>query len=146
MADIKNICVVALVMAILAMIVRTVESILTMGYYLDPAYFQLWSKLMMPTAGPPPMSFFLFSFVLAFISWALFAYVYGILGGAFKKQDYLTKGLSFGILVFMVSTFPGALMNVLLLNLPAGLIISWTITGLILSVTGGVIAAKLIKV
>ncbi len=54
--DLRGVAITAVAMTILAQIVHTLESILTMGYYTDPAYFQVWSKVMMPAAGPPPAS------------------------------------------------------------------------------------------
>ena len=42
---------------IIALIVHWIFAYVGMDYYLDPAYFPVWSKLMMPTAGPPPASF-----------------------------------------------------------------------------------------
>ena len=132
-------------MAILAMIVHTVESLLTMGYYTDPANFQLWSKLMMSGAGPPPAIFYAYSLLFAFVSWMLFGFVYIVLENAIKEKDILKRGLKFGTLVFLVGALPGSLTMVLLLNLPPGLIISWVISGLALNLAGGVAAAGLIE-
>ncbi len=141
----KKLYLFAIVMAIAAMIVHTVESFLTMGYYTDPANFLLWSKLMMSGAGPPPAIFYAYSLLFAFVSWMLFGFVYIVLSGAIKEKDIVKRGLKFGTLIFLVGSLPGALTMVLLLNLPLGLIISWVISGLALNLAGGVAAAGLIK-
>ena len=145
MAGMRKLYLFAIVMAIVAMIVHTVESLLTMGYYTDPANFLLWSKLMMPGAGPPPAIFYAYSLLFAFVSWMLFGFVYIVLSGAIKEKDIVKRGLKFGTLIFLVGSLPGALTMVLLLNLPLGLIISWVISGLALNLAGGVAAAGLIK-
>ena len=100
---------------------------------------------MMPAAGPPPASFYLYSLLFTFITWALFGLVYGKLGNAIKEKDPARKGLIFGGLVFLVAGLPGTLTMYLLINLPAGLLAAWAITSLILHLIGGVVAAKAIK-
>lgn len=145
MAEMKKLYLFVIIMAIAAMIVHTAESLLTMGYYIDPANFSLWSKLMMPGAGPPPAIFYAYSLLFAFVSWMLFGFVYVVLSGAIKEKDIVRKGLKFGTLIFLVGAFPGALMMVLILNLPLELIVSWVISDLILNLAGGIVAAKLIE-
>lgn len=145
MCDCKKIGIFAAVMALLAFIVHNVEAVATMGYYTDPAYLDVWSKIMMPAAGPPPPEFAYLSIAFAFITWAIFGMVYEKLGGAIKQKDAVKKGLVFGSLVFLLAGLPGSLSMFLLLNLPVGLIISWTISGALLYLIGGVVAARLIK-
>jgi hypothetical protein len=57
----------------------------------------------------------------------------------------IQKGLHFGGLPFLVAGISGALSMYLLINLPAGLVATWTVPNLILYLIGGVLAAKLIK-
>ncbi|MDD5337467.1 MAG: hypothetical protein PHS02_03200 [Candidatus ainarchaeum sp.] len=140
----KGIGITAVVMAMIAEVVHTVESILTMGFYTDPAYFQLWSKLMMPAAGPPPLSFFIYSIVFALIGWFFFAYAYAVLGGALKAKGCM-KGLKFGALVFLVAGLSCTLMLYLLINLPMALLASWTVSSLLLYLIGGVVAERFIR-
>ena len=56
--DLKKVLLASLAYTIVAMIIRQIEAVLTMRYYLMPEYFGVWSQVMMPTAGPPPPSFF----------------------------------------------------------------------------------------
>ena len=130
---------------VIGQVVHTVESLLTIGYYMDPAYFGVWSKIMMPTAGPPGAEFYAYSLAFSLVSWTIFGYVYEKLGRAIEEKKISRKGLEFGALVFLVAGIPGALTMYLLINLPSGLLAAWTISQLILYLIGGVIAAKLIK-
>lgn len=143
--DLKGVAITAVAMTILAQIVHTLESILTMGYYLDPAYFSVWSKVMMPAAGPPPASFYIYSIVFALVGWFLFASVYSKLGAAIKEKTEIRKGLKFGALAFLLAGLPCTLTLYLLINLPVGLIISWMVSSLVLYLAGGIVAAKLIR-
>lgn len=145
MSDWKRILMVAVAMTIVAEVVHTLESMLTLGYYMDPAYFAVWSKIMMPTAGPPPAEFYYYSVAFALVSWAIFGFVYEKLGRAIGEKHEIKKGLEFGALVFLLAGISGALTMYLLINLLTGLLATWTLFQLILYLIGGVVAAKLIK-
>lgn len=99
----------------------------------------------MPTAGPPPVAFYAYSVAFALVSWLIFGYVYGRLGRALGEEKGSRKGLEFGVLVFLIAGVPGALTMYLLINLPLGLLASWTLSQLILYLIGGVVAAKLVR-
>jgi hypothetical protein len=47
-----------------------------MKYYQMPAFFGVWSKLMMPNAGPPPPEFMIVSLVMTFYSGVALALIY----------------------------------------------------------------------
>jgi hypothetical protein len=143
--DWKGIIVVAVVVAIVAETIHTLESVATLGYYLDPAYFGVWSKIMMPTAGPPPAEFYYYSALFALVSWGIFGFVYDRLGGAIRGTQGFRRGLKFGALIFLAAGIPTALTMYLLINLPSGLLAVWTFDQLILYLIGGVVAAKLIR-
>jgi len=135
----------AVAMTVIAQVIHTLESILTLGYYMDSAYFGLWSKIMMPTAGSPPAAFYYYSVAFALVSWAIFGFVYEKLGGAIREKQEIKKGLKFGMLVFLVAGIPTVLTMYLLINLPSGLLATWTLVQLVLYLIGGLVAAKLIK-
>jgi len=147
MPDLKNVAVFAVLMTIVSFVIHTIEAIATMGYYTNPAYLQVWSKVMMPVAGPPPPEFTYLSLAFAFVTWVLFAMVYVKLGGLVSGKDKLNKlkqGLKFGLYAFMLAGIPGALSMYLLINLPPSLIVIWAFTGLVIDLIGGVAAAKTI--
>ncbi len=145
MSDWVKIGTTAVVMTVIAEVVRIVEALLTMGYYTDPAYFAVWSKIMMPGAGPPPAEFYYYSVSFAFVTWFIFGFVYEKLGASIHDKNPTSKGLKFGALVFLLAGISGAVTMYLLMNLPAGLLVSWTISTLLLYIVGGLVAGKMIK-
>ena len=134
-----------LIVAILSQLVHTVGSFIGMKYYLLPEYFSVWSKLMMPEAGPPPTSFFLYSLLFGIIGGILLALVYQIVEKSLLGKTRILKGLFFGLLVIMVAQVPGTLMMILIINLPAFLIVSWFIEGCLIALLSGIIFAKVLK-
>ena len=122
-----------------------VEAMCTMNYYIDPAYCSVWSKIMMPNAGPPPASFYYYSLGFAAISWFLFMLVYAIVGPSVPGVDGWQRGAMYGLLVWLVAGLPGALSMILLINLPLGLVVCWAGTGLVLGAVNGAINAAINK-
>jgi hypothetical protein len=135
----------AIVVTVVSYIINTIGAFATMDYYFDPAYFSVWSKIMMPTAGPPPQEFAIYSLILGFIAALLFVFVYGRVKSVFNGKNAMKSGMCYGMLVFLVGTLPGMFSMSLLINLPAGLLVAWTIFGLIMNMVGGVIVAKMMK-
>ena len=135
---------VAVIYAIISQIVHSVSSMLTMSYYMIEEYWPVWSKIMMPTAGPPPMSFFLYSLLFAFIAGLLFAYVYNMIKKSMPGKT-VCKGLHYGILVFLIAGIPSTLGYILLINLPIALLLYWALEMLIIYLVMRIITAKLIK-
>lgn len=144
MCDWKGIGIAAVLMTAVAQIEHMIEAVLTMGYYMDPQYFAVWSKVMMPEAGPPPASFYAYSVVFGLISAALFAWAYSRLGSAIREKNPLRKGLAFGAIVFLVAGLPGVLSMYLLLNIPSGLLAIWTVSSLAVYLMWGAIASRLV--
>jgi hypothetical protein len=131
--------------AIVAQVIHTIGAMLAMSYYTMEEYLPVWSKIMMPTAGPPPISFMVYGIVYAFITGLLFTGLYIHLGKALPYKSVVKKGLSYGLAVFCLAGIPGALSMHLLFNLPLVLIISWTIEGLVIYLLNGMIVAKLAR-
>lgn len=143
--NLKGIALTAFAMTVIAQILHTVEAILTMDYYLNPAYLQVWSKIMMPKAGPPPTEFYYFSIAFAFVTWFLFAFAYSKLNSAIKEKSDLKKGLKFGSIIFLVAGIPMSLTFYLLINLPSIILASWLVSSFLLYLVGGIVAAKLVR-
>ena len=129
----------------ISFVINMVSSILTMGFYKDPAYFQVWSKIMMPTAGPPPWYFSLYALGFSLLGGIFIAIVYYHVKGAFKQKSAVKKGLFYGFLLFLVAGIPPMLSMILLINLPLMLAISWMIMSGIILLLDGMVVAKLIK-
>jgi hypothetical protein len=141
----KRIIIAAIVFAIIAQVIHTIESMLTMDFYMDPAYFDVWSKLMMPTAGPPPAEFFVASIVSAVIIALIYAVTYDLINKSLPGKTDIKKGLQYGFLLFMLVQIPGLLGMWLLINLPALLLIYWAISSLVVLLIGGIAIAKIVK-
>jgi len=131
--------------AIVAQVLHTVCAFLAMSFYTNPDYFSVWSKIMMPAAGPPPASFYAYSILFGLLSGILFALVYTVIKEGIPVKSIAKKGLFYGFLVFLVGGVPGYLALILLVNLPFALIIIWAAETLVINLLGGMIAAWLNK-
>lgn len=136
----------AIAYVVIAEVVAILSSYLTMSYYTDPTYFAVWSKIMMPGAGPPPMSFYYYSFTFAFIGGLILGFVYSRIKVIFGNKSVMQKGLRFALGVFLVSGIPLFMNMFLLINLPVGLLASWLIfNGLIVNLFTGIAIAKIFQ-
>ena len=140
----NDILVSAFVFAIVSVVIHTVGAIATMDYYTNPAYFPLWSSLMMPNAGPPGMEFYAVSLSFAFIIGILFAYAYSVMQKGIPGKGAM-KGFNYGILLFMLAGLPTTLMLYELLAIPLGLILSWTLESLAIYLIGGAVFSKFVR-
>lgn len=129
---------------IVAQVIHTIESMLTMSYYTDPAYFTVWSKIMMPTAGPPPTEFYYYSLTFSFITGLFFTVAYTVVEKSVPGNTFVKKGLIYGLLIWLVGGLSGSLAMVLLINLPVDLIAYWTVSGLIVDLMAGVVITKIV--
>ncbi len=130
------------IFAVIAQIIHSIGAFATMSYYTLPDYFTVWSKLMMPTAGPPPTSFYVYSLLFNLITGLLLIAGYIWVEGSLKSHGW-KKGAKFGLLLFLLAGIPGALGMFLTINLPVALVVSWAIEGLVIGVLSGMCFAKL---
>ena len=140
----KKVLIVSAIYTILAFVIRQIEAVLTLSYYMDPAYFGVWSKLMMPSAGPPPPSFMITSLVFTFVSGVSLTLIYYYLRGHLpenkKQRIFYFADLMVGT-SFIFFTLPAFLM----FNVPAGLLISWFVTSFIILLIHSFVLVKIIK-
>jgi len=136
---------VAILYAIVGEIVMTLGAFLDMSYYFDPAYFGVWSKIMMPAAGPPPLEFYYFGIAFQLVAGFLFAIVYRVIKGSVPGKGWKNKGLMYGFLIFLAAGIPMTMTLFLLINLPVGLLLSWMLQNLVVYLIMGLVAAKLVK-
>lgn len=140
-----KIIIIAIVYAVLGQIIRIIGAMITMSFYLDPNYFSVWSKIMMPGAGAPPLSFTLISLTFSFINGIIFALVYAILKSSIPGQTLAKRGLMFGLLAFLLAGVAMFFTLVLLINLPIVLLVYWAFESLVIYLLLGLITAKIIK-
>ncbi|MBI4995028.1 hypothetical protein HZC21_05325 [Candidatus Peregrinibacteria bacterium] len=135
----------AIAFAVIAQIIHSVAPMLTMQSYTDPAYASVWSKFMMPFAGPPPATFYYMSVAFNLIGALLFTLVYLVVKNSVPGKTLASKGLMYGFLIFLVAGIPGFLSMFMVLNLPLALIVSWTLEGLLIDLLGGMAVAGISK-
>ena len=140
----KKVILASVFFTIIAFVVRQIESIFTIKYYTMPAYFGTWSKLMMPAAGPPPLSFMMTSFVFTFATALSLALVYVYLKG-FLPEDDKKRMITFTDLLVGLSIVLFTLPVYLLFNVPVQLLISWFISFFVIIFAGSYIFVKVIK-
>lgn len=134
----KKLLVAAVVFAVLAQAVHTVSSIATMSYYVDPVFFGVWSKVMMPGQGAPPAEFYYFSIAFAFVTGLLYAVGFESVKKALPGKG-VKKGLTFALLLYGLAGVPMTLTLYLVVNLPLGLLAVWNfVDGLLLFALAGV--------
>ncbi|NIO44610.1 MAG: hypothetical protein GTN36_03595 [Candidatus Aenigmarchaeota archaeon] len=139
-----KIIVAGIVVAIIAQIIHSIEAMATMDFYMDPDYFAVWSKIMMPGPGPPPTEFYYYSIIFGIITGIIYAVIYAMIKKSVPGKTILKQGLYFGFLLFLLG-IPHFLSIYLLINLPALLLVYWAITGLIVNLINGVIIAYIVK-
>ncbi len=144
MKTLPKIILAAIAFTVIGVVINTAVSMLTMSYYMDPAYFSVWSKLMMPEAGPPPVSFYAYSIAFSFVIALIFAGVYTKVSDMIKSGG-ARKGLRYGFGLFLVAGIPYFLTNLLLINLPLGLSVVWLLSSLVIYLIGGIVIAKILK-
>ncbi|MFH0971825.1 MAG: hypothetical protein V1835_04630 [Candidatus Micrarchaeota archaeon] len=130
--------------AIIGMIIHMIEAAYTMDYYTNPIYFPLWSLMMMPTAGAPPMDFFITSLAFGLFTGMLIAYVYLVVKDSIPEKNLWVKGAKYGWLLFLVAGIPMFLSLYLLLSIPFGLIFSWLASGFIIYLAGGAAMGRIV--
>ncbi len=140
--DFRQIVVSGIVFLVVAQVINTITVVFTMSYYTDPAYFALWSKLMMPSNGPPGTEFYLDSNLIDFIIGIIFACAYSLLKDSIPGNR-ITKGFNYGILLFLVAGVPFTLTTFLLLSVPVPLLLYWAISNLVIYLISGAAFAKI---
>jgi hypothetical protein len=140
----KRILISAIIFMIVAQAIHGTGVILEIDYYLDENYYPVWSSVMMPSIGAPPLDFFYYSILFNVLGGIFFVLVYSMVKGSLEG-GYERKGIIYGIMIFLVAGVPSTLSLLLLINLPAMLISLWAIENLVIYIFGGIITAKIVK-
>ncbi len=136
----------ALGYAFAAQIVHTVSALLTVQFYMNPAYYMVWSRIMMPGYGPPGTDFLLVSLLFSFITGLLLSGAYLFVRDSFKGcKSPWKRGMAYGLLLFVVAGIPMSLTIFLLINIPLLLIAVWAAEGLLSYLAGGAIIGRVLK-
>ena len=101
-------------------------------YKLEPT--NVWK----PMGGPPGLAFQIGGFLLNII----LAVVYALLRKGIPGKNKLSKGLVFGLCVWAVGILPGMFSTYSFMTVATGVVIYWTILGLVeMPIKGLIIAA-----
>jgi len=98
------------------------------------------SGLMRPWSDPLMMIFFLYPFILSFV-----------LAWAWDKSKKLFKGSAcrrgamFALSIFLISSIPGMFVTYTSFNVSFGMVLSWTVSGLIYLLIAGCVFARMNK-
>jgi hypothetical protein len=135
---------IGLLYTIIATVIRQLEVIWTMRYYTMPQYFGVWSKLMMPTAGPPPFAFMVTSMVLTFASGMALTLIY------YYLKEYLPTGFwrratFFADVLVSTSLIFFTLPVYLLFNVPAALLGWWFVSTFVVLLATSILIVKIVK-
>ncbi len=128
----------------IAFVLRQLETMLTMNYYKMPEYFGVWSKLMMPGAGAPPMSFFAVSLLFSFVTGVVLAAFYDLIKGLLS-DGCCRKGLCFAGIIVCLSLVFFTLPAYLLFNLPCGLLTAWFVSSAAILYFASLTFARILK-
>lgn len=136
-----------LAVAIISQIFHMADGFIGLKYYMDPAYAAVWSKFMMPNAGPPPPEFFYMSVMFNLIGAIIFVFVYKLIksGLTFAGDSAVKKGAAYGFLMFLAAGVTGMLAMYLIINLPLGLVLLWVAEDFVIKLAGGAAMAVIVK-
>jgi len=140
----QNVSLSALIFAVIAFVLWQVSSLLSMSSYTDPDYLGVWSKLMMPEAGPPPWSFMVISFVFSFITGLVLASLWDALKN-FLPKEFWAKVLTYVDIIAALMLVMFVLPMILMINFPMMLLFTMFITWIIIVFLGSLVFAKLLK-
>ena len=135
---VKPVLIAAVLFTLTSQLVIMFESAATMDIYLMPEYFPVWSKLMMPDMGPPPLTFFVISVLVSFALALAYAAVFWIVRPGIPGEGIM-RGLSYGLILYFMSGVPSLLGMFLLINLPEKFFIAGTVSSLVNFLIGGII-------
>lgn len=142
--SIKKVLLTSVIFTVISFVLHQVEAILTMKYYLMPQYFGIWSKLMMPSFGPPPPQFMITSLIFTFVTGISVTLIYYYLKDHLpverKRRIFYFADLM-AATSFVFSTLPMYLM----FNVPVALLISWFVSNFVILTLGSLVMVKIIK-
>jgi hypothetical protein len=142
--SIKKVLLTSVIFTVIASVIHQIEAIVMMKYYVDPRYFGIWSKLMMPSAGPPPPQFMITSLIFSFVTGVSVALIYYYLRDHLPPVG-LKRVFYFADLLIATSFLFSTLPMYLMFNVPLGLLISWFISSFVILTINSWILVKIIK-
>lgn len=109
-----------------------------------PQYFGVWSKVMMPSAGPPPPSFMVISLIFGLVTGISLALIYYYIRELLPK-DVMKRTFYFADILVGTSFVFFTLPVYLMFNVPVGLLVSWFISSFIILTAGSWVIVKILE-
>lgn len=126
----KNVLISGSIAAVCTILLLQIEAVFTMKWYMDPAYFSVWSTVMLPNAGPPPAAFYgislLFTLATACTMAAVFDFMKTLFGKGYWQRVIGFTDIMVGLMIVFMY-FPMYLM----VRLPLPLLGVWLMTGFV---------------
>lgn len=116
-----------LIAALIASLFAAIFAGITCGWLFNWVYKLEPTNVWKPMNGPPGLIFYIGSFLLNIV----FAVVYVLLRKGIPGKNKLTKGLIFGLCVWAIGILPGMFSTYYFMTVATGIIVYWTILGLI---------------
>lgn len=142
---ILKVLVATIIFVVVSQTIHTLGAFFGMKYYLMPEYFPVWSKIMMPEPGPPPMKFTLMSIGVSVLTGLIYSLLYYTIMESVPGKNGFRRGISLGLILFFVAGLPNLLSMVLLINLPLQLVIFWLVETFLISIIAGTLMGIVIK-
>jgi|GEM_PF-3003552 len=144
-ADPSRIFIASIVFLVVAQLLHVGGIAISIDYYTHPNHYDLWSPLLISFGNiNTGISFFLVNLGFGFLGAVVFVLVYTELGKALKGSP-VEKGVSFGLLVFLVTNLPGSMSMFLLLNIPVEIVILWVLESFIIYLVGGAFVGYVLR-
>jgi hypothetical protein len=112
---------------------------LTCGWLFNWVYKLEPTNVWKPMDSPPGLLFYIGSFLLNII----LAVVYALFHKGIPGKNRLTKGLIFGLCVWAIGMLPGMFCTYYFMTVAAGVVIYWTVLGLVETPIKGLIIAAI---
>jgi hypothetical protein len=142
--NIKKVLLASVIFTVISFVIHQIEALLTMKYYVDPQYFGVWSKVMMPSAGPPPASFMITSLIFTLVTGISVTLIYYYLRDHLPPLG-LKRVFYFADLLVATSFLFSTLPMYLMFNVPVALLISWFVSSFVILTINAWILVKIIK-
>ena len=125
------------ILSFLFMLFYGISTLLIYTNFADQRYFDVWSKIMMPPTGFP-ITVFISVIFYSLIFSLIISLVYRFTKRSFSTKSQLFSGLLFGLTLFFITFVPMYSQIYLIFNIPVVILLTWTVSGLLFSLLGGI--------
>jgi len=128
-----------LIAALVASLFNAILSGVTCGWLFNWVYKLEPTNVWKPMDGPPGLAFYIGGLLLNIV----FTVVYALLRKSIPGENRCAKGLVFGLCVWAVGMLPGVFTTYAFMTVATGVVIYWTVLGLVETPLRGLIIAAI---